>query len=368
MNINNPRICILTTRNIFDAPCLAKYQSLLQEPFDIVYWDRCGIQEECGATNYFRYNGFLPANAGKMEKIQSYLRFLCFANRILEKRDYAKLIVFPTQMGWLIQGKLCNKYKGRYVLGIEDYAGENHLLISFITQRIVMNAGLCSITSPAYKTFLPKIPKKNYVISHNIQPIDKEIIQRYRTRIYNIDRPIVLSFIGSVRFIEQQKKLISLFKNDIRFQLKYIGKGSDQLADFCRHEDVDNVTLIGRFDRTQLSEFYLETDMAINVYGNHDPYLDYALSNKLYSAAMMGMPILVSPDTYMAEISKYFGFGYCVDLDDSSTPDKVFEYYRDINRNTLFSGCDNFVDSVYQDEEKYIEIGRKFLNTVVESI
>ena len=73
MNINHPRICILTTRNIFDAPCLAKYQSLLQEPFDIVYWDRCGIQEECGATNYFRYNGFLPANAGKMEKIQSYL-------------------------------------------------------------------------------------------------------------------------------------------------------------------------------------------------------------------------------------------------------------------------------------------------------
>ena len=33
MNINNPRICILTTRNIFDAPCLANtslcFKSLL---------------------------------------------------------------------------------------------------------------------------------------------------------------------------------------------------------------------------------------------------------------------------------------------------------------------------------------------------
>ena len=227
MNLNTPRICILTTRNIFDAPCLAKYQSLLQEPFDIVYWDRCGIQEECGATNYFRYNGLLSANAGKMEKIRSYLRFLRFANRILKTHNYTKLIVFPTQMGWLIQGKLCHKYKGRYVLDIRDYAGEKNPIIRRMTDRIIKNAALCSITSPAYKTFLPK---RDYVISHNIQPIDKEIVRQYRMRTHSPDQPIVLSFIGSVRFVEQQKKLISLFRNDMRFQLKYIGRGSERKA------------------------------------------------------------------------------------------------------------------------------------------
>ena len=350
MNLNQPRICILTTRNIFDAPCLEKYRHLLQEPFDIVYWDRCGIQEECGAANYFRYKGILSANAGKTEKIRSYLGFVYFANQILKKHDYAKLIVFPTQMGWLIQSKLCHKYKGRYVLDIRDYAGENFPLIFYITKKIVMNAGLCSITSPAYKTFLPQ---RDYVISHNIQPIDKEIVRQYRMRVHDHSQPIVLSFIGSIRFIDQQKKLISLFGNDMRFQLKYIGRGSEQLTEFCRQEGIDNVTLIGRFERAQLPEFYLETDMAINVYGNHDPYLDYALSNKLYSAAMMGMPILCSTDTYMWEISRHYGFGCCVDLENSTTPDKVFEYYRGINRDALFSACDSFMDSVNRDEKEY---------------
>lgn len=363
MNLNQSRICILTTRNIFDAPCLTKYQCLLQEPFDIVYWDRCGIQEECGAVNYFRYNGILSANASKIKKIYFYLGFLRFANRILKTHDYAKLIVFPTQMGWLIQSKLCHKYKGRYVLDIRDYAGENFPLISYMTRKITMNAGLCSITSPAYKTFLPK---RDYVISHNIQLIDKEIVRQYRMRMHGYGQPIVLSFIGSIRFIDQQKKLILLFKNDMRFQLKYIGRGSEQLAEFCRQEAINNVTLIGRFERTQLPEFYLETDVAINVYGNHDPYLDYALSNKLYSAAMMGMPILCSPDTYMWKVSGHYGFGCCADLEDSSTPDKVFAYYQSIKWDALFSACDSFMDSVNRDEEKYIEIGKKFLNTMVD--
>lgn len=357
-----PKICILTTRNIFDSPCLTKYQFLLQEPFDIVYWDRCGIQEECGATNYFRYNGLLSADAGKVQKIRSYLGFVRFANRILRTNTYDKLIVFPTQMGWLIQGKLCHEYKGKYVLGVEDYAGENHTLIAHMTKKIVESSGLCSITSPAYQKFLPV---RNYMISHNIQPISKELVQQYRMRKRNSDQPIVLSFIGSVRFIEQQKKLISLFKNDARFQLNFIGRGSEQLDEFCRQEAIDNVTLIGRFERTQLPAFYLETDMAINVYGNHDPYLDYALSNKLYSAAMMGMPILVSPDTYMAEISEHYGFGCCVNLEDSSTPDKVFAYYKGINRDALFSACDRFMASVEKDEQEYGDSMKKYLYNIV---
>ena len=352
MNSHQPRICILTTRNIFDAPCLTKYQSLLKEPFDIVYWDRCGIKEECGAANYFRYDGLLPADAGKVKKLRSYLGFIRFANRVLKAHDYDRLIVFPTQMGWLIQGKLCRKYKGNYILGIEDYAGENNPLISHMTKKIVANAALCSITSAAYKKFLPQ---RDYVISHNIQPISEELIQEYRSRKRSLEQPIVLSFIGSVRFIEQQKKLISLFKNDKRFQLKFIGRGSEQLTEFCSQEAINNVTLIGRFERAQLPEFYMETDMAINVYGNHDPYLDYALSNKLYSAAIMGMPILVSPDTYMAEISEQYGFGCCVDLVDSSTPDKVFKFYQSIDWSALFSDCDVFMASVEEDEKKYID-------------
>ena len=344
------RICIVTTRNIFDSPCIAKYRELLEEPFDILYFDRCGIEEDCGANLYHKYTAKLQANAGKVQKLFAYIGFWLYANRILRKYKYEKIIVFPTQAGWLIQHKLCHRYKGKYILDIRDYAGENRRLISFMTNRIVNSAGLCSITSPAYKVFLPK---RNYVISHNVQPIDEDLIQQYRTRIRDPKAPITLSFIGSVRFIEQQKRLITLFKNDERYHLKFIGRGSEQLADFCDKDAIKNVTLIGRFEPSQLSVFYMETDLAINIYGNNDPYLDYALSNKLYSAAIMGMPILVSPKTYMAEISEKYGFGYSINLADASAPDQLFAFFCNVDRSALFTACDMFMESVKQDNQEY---------------
>ena len=68
MNYNKSKICIITTYNIFNAPCLVKYQNLIEEPFDIIYWDRCEIEEECGAEKYFRYRMSLPTDAKKKRK------------------------------------------------------------------------------------------------------------------------------------------------------------------------------------------------------------------------------------------------------------------------------------------------------------
>ena len=350
MSEERSKICIVTTRNIFDAPCLAKYQSLIDCPFDIIYWDRCGVTENCGAENYFRFHKEIPMNAGKLQKLKAYFQFSRFVNRILAKSNYSRLIVFPTQMGWLIQKKLSKRYKGRYIFDIRDYAGENNPLISRMTKKVISNAGLCSITSPAYKKFLPK---GEYLVSHNVQPIAGELVERYRARVRDVKNPIVLSFIGTVRFIEQQKKLIKLFKNDMRFHLKYIGRGSEQLDEFCKSEQVSNVTLIGRFDRERLPEFYMDTDMAINVYGNHDPYLDYALSNKLYSAATMGMPILVSPGTYMAELVEKYGIGIAVHDDSNETPDVVYSFCNNLISSQLFERCDSFMKKVSEQENKY---------------
>lgn len=355
--MKNAEICIVTTRNIFDAPCLEKYRSIIKAPYDIIYWDRCNIEEECGAQNYYRFDGSLAPDASKVAKLLLYVKFFKYVKKVLKNKEYKKLIVFPTQMGWIINRELKTKYKGKYLFDIRDYAGENNKIIKKLTSSAVNNAELCSITSDAYKTFLPE---RDYIISHNVQPIDNELISSYRNRVREAG-PIALSFIGSVRFIEQQEKIIRLFGNDERFVLKFIGRGSEQLETFCKQGNYKNVELVGRFERNQLGGFYSETDMAINIYGNKNPYLDYALSNKLYSAAMMGMPILVSPDTYMAEVSERYGFGIAVDTDDEAAPDKVYDFFNSINVDEMLSGCDKFLESVDADEKSYTTAVENFL-------
>ncbi len=346
------KICVVTTRNIFDSPCLDKYRQIIKEPFDIIYWDRCNIDENCGAENYYKFNGYIKPGASKFKKLFKYIGFTKFAKTILRKNDYEKLIVFPTQTAWLIEKELKGQYKKKYLLDIQDYAGENNKIINRKTKNAIKNSAICSITSPAYTKFLPN---QDYVVSHNVQNIDTSLIESYRSRERSADKPIVLSFIGSVRFIDQQKRLINLFKNDKRFVLKFIGSGSEQLKSFVEEEKVENVILIGRFKREELGGFYVDTDMAINVYGNNDPYLDYALSNKLYSAALMGMPILVSTNTYMADIAEEFGIGFAVDLEEANITSKLYEYYTSLKVDDLLNGCDAFMKQVNNDEVNYRE-------------
>jgi hypothetical protein len=353
-NSSKAEICIITTRNIFDAPCLAKYRSLIDEPFDIIYWDKCGIAEDCGAENYYRHEGLVPTSASKNQKILKYYGFFRYANKILKKNDYKKLIIFPTQAAWLIKRRLSGKYKGKYLLDIRDYAGENRAFVRKLTANAVKNAKLCSITSDAYKTFLPK--GVDYIVSHNVQEIDENLVSIYRQRTKKNtssgDR-IVLSFIGTVRFIDRLKELIERFSGDKRFLLRFIGRGSDELKSFVEENGYNNVELVGQFERSELAKFYFDTDIAINLYGNANPYLDYALSNKLYSAAIMGMPILVSPGTYMAEISGKYGFGLAADTKDGDLADKVYAYYDSLDLETLHKNCDAFMDEVRKDEKKY---------------
>lgn len=356
--MSESKICIITTRNIFDSPCLEKYKSLINLPYDIIYWDRCGIIEECGANEYYKFSDILSPTDSRLKKIKAYIKFAMYANKILSKKSYKRLIIYPTQAAWIISYQLLKKYKEKYLLDIRDYAGEKKFLLGKFTSILVQNSGLTSITSPEYREFLPQY---NYIISHNIQLIDKHIVNDYRHKKRKKEK-YTLSFIGSVRFIDQQKKLIKRLANDNRFLLRYIGRGSEQLVEFCKTENISNVEFIGQFKREELSSFYLETDMAINVYGNNDPYLDYALSNKLYSAAIMGMPILVSSGTYMEKISKKYGFGIAYDFYNPNINDILFKYLDNISFTQLFYGCDNFMRVVSKQEEEYAKIVTKFLN------
>lgn len=353
------KVCFLTVRNIFDTPCLPKYSSLLNNNFDIIYFDRYGVDENCSARHQYKFRWILDLKENsRIKKYFGYILFRRYAKKIIKKNKYEKIILLPTQTAFLFYDFLLSNYKKQYILDIRDYASENNPIVYNLGKKLIKNSAITSITSPAYTQFLPK---HNYLISHNVQQIDTKLVEKYRNRKYDHDKKIVISFIGTIRFIDQLHKIIRIFNNDNRFELLFIGSGSELLKEYCNKLGTTNVQLIGRFKREEMADFYMKTDIVMNVYGNNDPYLDYALSNKLYSAAIIGMPILVSPDTYMHEITKEYGFGLAVDLDDKNVPDLVFDYYKSINWDDLFAGCDKFMKKVEIDEQRYMSTMTNFL-------
>ena len=101
-----------------------------------------------------------------------------------------------------------------------------------------------------------------------------------------------------------------------------------------------------------------------NYYGNNSLSLLYALSNKLYYAAIFRKPILVCENTYMAEISQKYGFGLLMDDTDEFCADNLYKKYQSINWEKLNNGCEAFLDKVKKDNEIFEDSIKAFMRKV----
>lgn len=346
----NKRVCFLTIRNIFNTSCLPKYASILSNNFDLIYWDQHNIHESSSAKRQYKFNYPIAYGQQKFKKIIGYIKFKIFATKIIKQNNYERIIVLPTQTAILFFLLLTFKYKKKFIIDIRDYSGEKNIFIYFLVRILVKLSGVAVITSPAYKTFLPN---HSYLVSHNITPINTELIKKFRKRKrFNKDK-IIISCIGSIRFIEQFKKVINVFGNDNRYELYFIGRGSENLTNYCNENQINNVNLIGRFNKEKTLDYYLNTDIVMNLYGNNNPYLDYALSNKLYYAAQLGLPILVCPGTYIEQIALEYGFGFSFELEDNTMKDKLYDYYTRMEWEKFYDNCDRFIKRVMEQEELF---------------
>lgn len=354
------RICIIGLNNLYLMPYIEKYTQNIDCIFDIVYWNRHSIKENYNANNIYEFDYKMDDNSSKYHKLVGYLKFRRFAKKIISNNKYDGVVLLQTVAGILLLRTLERKFSFKYFLDIRDYTMELNPLFLILEKKLIKFSKYSVISSEGYKDFLPQ---SDYVISHNITYIDSGIILNFKNRKKSNDK-IIISNIGLIRFHDQNIKLINTFKNDDRFQLRFIGKNSNELSNFVKMNNINNVVLLDRFSPEKTIDFYYETDIINNVYGNDSPSLDYALSNKLYYACQLGIPILVSPNTFMERVSKDFEFGISFDFKNPNNKDDLFDYYNTIEWDKLYSGCDRFLKKVKLEDSEFIAAIKRFIKEI----
>ncbi|WP_303147851.1 hypothetical protein [uncultured Cloacibacillus sp.] len=345
-------ICLISVRNLSYITPLNKYIMLSNGNIDIIYWNRTGATDKCSAGNVYEYNYTLKDRDCKIKKIMGYWGFRQFALKILKHNRYKKIIVLPTQTALILYDYIIFTTKCRYMLSIRDYTYEHNKIFAYFINKLIQKASIVTLTSPAFKQFLPE---GDYIIDHNYEPFNKNLISLYREQKKQKDyqRPIVISCVGGIRFIDEFSKMIRVFANDKRFILRFDGLGSENLQPLCEKLKCNNIILTGRFERRQTVAIAMKGDIANNYFGNSNPLLIYALSNRLYNAAQLGMPIIVCDHTYMAEIIRKYQIGFVLNLDDNTSVDSLYNWYMNLNMQSLYTACDKFIDDVLVDEQLY---------------
>lgn len=350
------KIAIFSFDQIYATPYINKYLEIAKHEninVDVHYWDRLCVDNLIEKENI----KFIPykvsvKNSNKINKLKNYILMIKKFSKVIKSQKYDKLIFLQTHAAVFLYDKIKKyNYLGKYIVDIRDYTLEKYKFYKKIEKKTIFNSYKTIISSPGYKEFLPEY---DYVVAHNITFLDNNKFSKKNSNVINI------SFIGVIRFYEIAKKILLKFKNDNRFLISFIGSGADKLKSFCQDNDIQNIKLIDRFDPSETIKYYEECSIINNYYGNSNPYLDYALSNKLYYGIQLNIPILVSENTYSSNVVISNNLGFSMDLDDLNCCDSLYETYINFDFQQMKNNSNKLMEKIKKDNEYYEMIIKKF--------
>lgn len=361
------KICLVLAGNIYSTPYLEKYiennfDGLVE--LDVIYWNRDNKREKIKGASTLSFDYPISKNINKVSKLWGYIRYRRFLKKTLKNNKYDGIIFLQTISAFFLNKIIRKKYKNRFIVDVRDYTREHNKTFFNILKKTFKESYGVVISSEGYKSFLPN---QDYILVHNSpnkELYNEDIADDYVS--HEVNEPIVISYIGVVRFYDQLHRFIDKFKNDERFLLRFIGRGSNNLEKYCHENNVKNVELQDYFKPEETLYYYKKTDIVFNLYGNKNPFLDYALSNKLYYAALLNKPIIVSPNTYMEKVSLKYNFGISVDLNCDSAPDLLHTKYTNIDFKKMKFETKSFNEKVLKENNVFNSFIRNFYDEINE--
>lgn len=344
-------ICFINPDSINVTPYFKQYKKCLNVPYDLIYWNRGQKDEVPNAANVFRFDKEVAQSAGfgKLKDLAfGYLGFRSYANRILESKDYDFIVALTGNAAAILSKTLSTKYKGRYIVDIRDYFLESVPLYKRMETRAIRSSAMAVISSPGYRNFLCDY---DFQLMHNVQEIDSFALERVSAR-KRPGKPFVLSSIGTAKNLKADCAVIDYFANDERFMLRFIGRGYDSLRSYIEEKSIDNVKLIGEFESKDTLSFYESTDAILSYYGNEKMHFRYQLTNKLYYAVQLGLPMVVCPGTTMGDVVSSYSLGCVLDLGRESCKKEILAMFDKSASEKRKAGAGLLWRKVERDNEK----------------
>ncbi|HCD18770.1 capsular biosynthesis protein [Macrococcoides caseolyticum] len=355
------KIAIISSANIMHMTLINHYLKLINlenHELDIIYTDKYNMDEEIKVSNKFKYFVDIKPNDNKFIKLNKYLTFRKYVNKIVNKKDYDLYIIWNSYTAQLLGPRFFSKIKNKYILNIRDYTYENNKIIYYRMKYFIEQSIFTTVSSDGFKSFLPKSEK--IIMLHSINEDIVNISNNFVDNNLKIEKPINISFIGNVRFYKENKRLISVFANDERFILNYHGVGYEPLKKYCDDEKIMNVNFTGRFEPKNTISFLNDADVINNYYGKNSIALTTAISIRLYYAVALWKPILVTPDTYTSTIATKLGIGFSKEINKNYADELYFWINSEKFRNEVVNR-EKFLVKVTRDNELFRE---KFLRVL----
>ena len=188
----------------------------------------------------------------------------------------------------------------------------------------------------------------DFQLIHNTQTIEKSSIERIQRREHAC-RPFVIANIGTAKALEIDKRTIDYFANDTQFEVRFIGRGFEALQEYRDEKKAENIIISGAFPSSETMDHYQDVDTILATYGSERTHVRYALPNKLYFAAQLELPILASPNTYLAQVALENNLGFALDVNNPASKERILSLYQRDSIKMRHNGAVSFLQRVEED-------------------
>ena len=83
------KICIVGTSNLKHISLISLYTRYFDSekiPYDIIYWDRYGIEESTTAQTVYKF--YAKGKESNLSRIQSFVKFRRYVKKIIKQNNY----------------------------------------------------------------------------------------------------------------------------------------------------------------------------------------------------------------------------------------------------------------------------------------
>lgn len=331
------------------SPYIYSYIEILEKndiPYDYLYWNREDPEYNL-PQNFFPYNNKCSKRTLKYKKISGTIGFYNYVKKHLKKNQYEFIIVFTIGVAILTQ-KLLSAYNDRIVIDIRDYSPICKIkAINIVLRRVVNKSVFVAISSQGFKTWLPISNK--YVVSHNTR---KNLVVENLCAIdgcFSRNKNVKILTIGQIRDYIPNERLISqlaFFPNMMMIVAGY-GNTEEQLREYVRQNKVQNVKFIGRYNKKDEEGIVRDCDI-INILTGNDINSNSLMSNRFYLSVLYRKPMIVTQNTYQADVVKKYEIGIVVGNNDDLYS-AIMNYCENFEWEKYNRGCENFLKDTLKD-------------------
>lgn len=348
------KVALIIPANIYFCPYLKIYTNILDAHhinYNVIYWDKEFLNEEG-----IRFQVGPISGNSFFKKIRGYYLYSMFVKKELKKEKYSKLVVFTPQLGLFLYFFLKKEYYKKFIFDYRDLSIEQNMKLFF--SRFLNICGLICISSPGFKSCLPK--GFDYILSHNIDAyVLRNALESFSTiNPINFDK-IVVSTIGGIRDCEANKEIIDALRNNDRFLIRFIGRGSaaELLRQYSVEQKVTNISFNGFYIKSEEAVFVAESSF-LNIYYPKKKTHSTALSNRFYNSLLYKRPMIVTRGGIQSEYVEKYNLGVVID-DCSILPDRLLSYSNQFDIEQFTMNCKKLLLEI---EADYVIFENRIIN------